>query len=49
MGFFDLFKDPLERHLEQVYIPSYRMMGMSEQESAGDVQGMARGRKRTSG
>jgi hypothetical protein len=33
VGFFDLFKDPLERHLEQVYIPSYRMMGMSEQEA----------------
>ncbi len=33
MGFFDLFKDPLERHLEHVYIPSYRMMGMSEQEA----------------
>src|SRR5271165_3211100 len=33
MGFFDVFKDPLDRHLEQVYIPSYRMMGMSKQEA----------------
>jgi len=33
VGLFDLFKDPVERHLERLYIPSYRMMGMSEPEA----------------
>jgi hypothetical protein len=35
MGLFGVFKDQLERQLEQVYIPIYRGMGMSEHEARG--------------
>jgi hypothetical protein len=33
MGLFDLFREPMEMRLERIYIPSYRMMGMSDREA----------------